>query len=394
MTLPMALRRNLARIAAAVLLLVGGAPAFAADNAAITRGAYLAIAAGCGSCHTDKKAGGAPLAGGPALKTDFGTFYGPNITPDKQTGIGNWTEDQFKRALHQGVAPGGRHLYPAFPYFYFTLLSRTDTDALFADLVEVLSAPGLPAPVKAAIGQLLALPTVFTAPLTAETIRQAVAQSGLFLEAHMREGEADQPDLKAALLNLQRALASAPSAEAPRTTRPLATPPPVREAGLTPQAAARPTVSAQDQAPVIVQHLAREVDQAVARQTLHQLASLPDGQAPSWLFELPVATPQGAAVAQFEIDRDGRQSGATDGSQAWRVRFSLDIEPLGPVHVHLRLDGERTGVTVWAERAEGLERLRGLGSELSRALPAEVIFHPGSPRRPLPENGQFVDRAL
>jgi hypothetical protein len=265
---------------------------------------------------------------------------------------------------------------------------------LFADLVEVLSAPGLPAPVKAAIGQLLALPTVFTAPLTAETIRQAVAQSGLFLEAHMREGEADQPDLKAALLNLQRALASAPSAEAPRTTRPLATPPPVREAGLTPQAAARPTVSAQDQAPVIVQHLAREVDQAVARQTLHQLASLPDGQAPSWLFELPVATPQGAAVAQFEIDRDGRQSGATDGSQAWRVRFSLDIEPLGPVHVHLRLDGERTGVTVWAERAEGLERLRGLGSELSRALPAEVIFHPGSPRRPLPENGQFVDRAL
>ena len=265
---------------------------------------------------------------------------------------------------------------------------------LFADLVEALGAPALPAPLKAAIGQLLALRTPLTGPLTAETIRQAVAQSGLFLEAHMREGEADQPDLKAALLTLQRLLAAAPSADAARVARPLATPPPVREAGLTPQAAALATLSTRDEIPVIVQHLAREVDQAVARQTLHQLASLPDGQAPSWLFELPVATPQGTAVAQFEIDRDGRRSGAAGGPEAWRVRFSIDIEPLGPVHVHLRLDGERAAVTVWAEREDGLERLRGLGPELSRALPAEVIFHPGSPRRPVPESGQFVDRAL
>jgi len=265
---------------------------------------------------------------------------------------------------------------------------------LFANLTEALASPALPAPIKAAIGQLLALQTALTAPLTAETIRQAVAQSGLFLEAHMREGEADQPDLKAALLTLQRALAAAPSADTPRTTRPLATPPPIREAGLSPQAAAPATLSARDELPAIVQHLAREVDQAVARQTLHQLASLPDGQTPSWLFELPVVTPQGTAVAQFEIDRDGRQSGAAGGGEGWRVRFSIDIEPLGPVHVHLRLDGERTAVTIWAEREDGLERLRGLGAELSRALPAEVIFHPGSPRRPLPENGQFVDRAL
>ena len=266
---------------------------------------------------------------------------------------------------------------------------------LFADLAEAFAAPGLPAPVKAAIGQLLALRTTLTAPLTAETIRQAVAQSGLFLEAHVRDGEADQPDLKAALLTLQRALSAAPSAPpAAGTTRPLPTPPPIREAGLTPQAAATATLSARDEAPAIVQQLTREVDQAVARQTLHQLASLPDGQAPSWLFELPVATPQGTAVAQFEIDRDGRQSGAAGGSEAWRARFSIDIEPLGPVHVHLRLDGERTAVTVWAEREDGLARLRGLGAELSQALPADVIFHPGSPRRPLPENGQFVDRAL
>jgi hypothetical protein len=265
---------------------------------------------------------------------------------------------------------------------------------LFANLAEALAAPALPAPIRAAIGQLLALRTPLAAPLTAETTRQAVAQSGLFLEAHMREGEADQPDLKAALLTLQRALAAAPSADAARPQRPLATPPPVREAGLTPQAVAAATLSARDEAPVIVQHLAREADQALARQTLHQLASLADGQAPSWLFELPVATPQGTAVAQFEIDRDGRQSGAPGGTEAWRARFSIDIEPLGPVHVHLQLDGERAAVTVWAEREDGLERLRSLGPELSRALPADVVFHPGSPRRPAPESGQFVDRAL
>src|SRR5579872_1089294 len=101
----MAQLRVLTLLALLVLIAAidGTTIARAADNAAITRGAYLAIAADCGACHTDKKAGGAPLAGGPALKTDFGTFYGPNITPDKQTGIGNWTEDQFKRALRSGV---------------------------------------------------------------------------------------------------------------------------------------------------------------------------------------------------------------------------------------------------------------------------------------------------
>jgi hypothetical protein len=265
---------------------------------------------------------------------------------------------------------------------------------LFADLTEALASPALPAAVKAAIGQLLALRTPLAAPITAQTIRQAVAQSGLFLEAHLRQGQADQPDLKAALQTLQRALASLPAAEAAPATRPLVTPPPVREAGLTPQAAALATLSARDEPAVIVQHLAREVDQAVARQTLHQLASLPDSATPSWLFELPVATPQGTAVAQFEIDRDGPEPGALDAPEAWRVRFSIDIEPLGPVHVHLRLDGARAAVTVWAERQDGLDRLRSLGGELSRALPAEVIFHPGTPRRPLPESGQFVDRAL
>ena len=133
MTLPMALRRNLLCLAAVVLSL-GGASAtgFAADNRAITRGAYLAIVADCGACHTDKKAGGAPLAGGPALTTPFGTFYGPNITPDKETGIGDWTEDQFKRALRMGINEHGAYMYPVFPFTSFTNLTDADASDLYA----------------------------------------------------------------------------------------------------------------------------------------------------------------------------------------------------------------------------------------------------------------------
>jgi hypothetical protein len=97
-------------------------------------------------------------------------------------------------------------------------------------------------------------------------------------------------------------------------------------------------------------------------------------------------------VAQFEIERDGPEPGAAESAEAWRVRFSIDIEPLGPVHVHLEMEGERAAVTVWAEREDGLERLRSLGGELARALPADVVFHPGAPRRPLPESGRFVDQ--
>ena len=268
---------------------------------------------------------------------------------------------------------------------------------LFADLAEALRAPDLPAPIKAAIGQLLALRTPLTGPITAETVRQALAQSGLFLEAHLLQappGEPPPQDLKAALLTLQRALAPTPAAATALVAHAPTQPPPIREAALAAQPAAPATLSAADGFPAIAQHLAREADQAMARQVLHQLASLPDGAAPAWMFELPLATPQGTALAQFEIDRDGAQPGSGHPEEAWRMRFSIDIEPLGPVHVHLRLEGERAQVTVWAEREDGLERLRSQGAELATALPADVVFHPGAPGRPLPGNGQFVDQSL
>ncbi len=94
----------------------------------MARGAYLATAAGCDNCHTDRAHGGQPYAGGLALATPFGTFYSPNITPDLETGIGRWTDAQFLRALREGVRPDGANYFPVFPYPSFTLI--TDDDAL------------------------------------------------------------------------------------------------------------------------------------------------------------------------------------------------------------------------------------------------------------------------
>lgn len=106
--------------------------AWAATPDNIARGAYLARAGDCVACHTVR--GGAEYAGGRALDTPFGRLYGPNLTPDADTGIGNWSADDFWNALHNGKSRDGRLLYPAFPYTNYTKVSRTDSDALFAYL--------------------------------------------------------------------------------------------------------------------------------------------------------------------------------------------------------------------------------------------------------------------
>jgi mono/diheme cytochrome c family protein len=108
--------------------LIGVAPklADAADAAQIARGAYLFRAGGCQGCHTDTKDGSAPLAGGRAFHTPFGIFYGPNITPDPQHGIGKWSDADFIRALRQGKSPDGSHYFPVFPYTSFTGITDQD----------------------------------------------------------------------------------------------------------------------------------------------------------------------------------------------------------------------------------------------------------------------------
>jgi mono/diheme cytochrome c family protein len=118
----------------------------------VARGATLAGAGYCATCHTTK--GGKLYAGDYAMVTGFGTIYSTNITPDPKTGIGTWSEAAFRRAMHQGVARDGSYLFPAFPYDHFTKLSDGDVAALYAYLMTrqpvraVAHADSLPFPLN------------------------------------------------------------------------------------------------------------------------------------------------------------------------------------------------------------------------------------------------------
>jgi Flagellar hook-length control protein FliK len=159
-----------------------------------------------------------------------------------------------------------------------------------------------------------------------------------------------------------------------------------------------------------MQHLLADTDAAIARQTLLQVASLPDRvdvaatqldpTAPRWNFEIPFATPQGTAMAQFEISRDGSGSEAEAARRVWRARFSLDVEPAGPVHALVSLTGERTSVRMWAERRATADQLRANVSQLSQALsraelqPGDIVVRDGAPLQSAPARaGHFLDRA-
>lgn len=102
------------------------------DFARQERGRQLAAAGDCVACHTAED--GKPFAGDRPIETPFGIIYSANITPDPETGIGAWTEEQFYRAMHEGIAANGRRLYPAFPYPWFTKVSRADVDDIRAYL--------------------------------------------------------------------------------------------------------------------------------------------------------------------------------------------------------------------------------------------------------------------
>lgn len=101
----------------------------------LERGEYLTRAADCEACHTVE--GSQPYIGGRPFTLPFGVIYSPNITPDIETGIGSWTDDEFVRALHKGIGKDGEHLYPAFPYASYTGMSREDALAIKAYLFSL-----------------------------------------------------------------------------------------------------------------------------------------------------------------------------------------------------------------------------------------------------------------
>jgi hypothetical protein len=122
---------------------------------------------------------------------------------------------------------------------------------------------------------------------------------------------------------------------------------------------------------------------------------------PRWNFEIPFVTPQGTAMAQFEISRDGGGLEVEAAKRTWQARFSINVEPAGPVHALISLSGERTSVRMWAERPQTVAQLRAGASELTHALsraelsPGDIVIREGAPPQPTPAKaGHFLDRAL
>jgi mono/diheme cytochrome c family protein len=118
-------------------LLVAGVSgaARAEESGPVADGRYQAILGDCEGCHTAP--GGKPFAGGTVLETPFGKIAAPNITPDRDTGIGSWNEADFRQALREGVSPGGKRLYPAMPYPAYASMSDADVASLWAYIRSV-----------------------------------------------------------------------------------------------------------------------------------------------------------------------------------------------------------------------------------------------------------------
>lgn len=108
------------------------------ESSLIERGRYLATAGGCKTCHTEP--GGAPFAGGVTFVTDFGVIYSTNITPH-EAGLGGWSEEDFVRAMREGVSADGTHLYPVFPYPSFATVTDDDLGAIWAYLATITPDP-------------------------------------------------------------------------------------------------------------------------------------------------------------------------------------------------------------------------------------------------------------
>ncbi len=188
-------------------------------------------------------------------------------------------------------------------------------------------------------------------------------------------------------------------------------PPPFRGAAPSAQPIAAPSLAPDAEPVAVARHLVDDADAAIARQTLLQVASLPDradvqglrpdANVPRWNFEIPFATPQGTAVAQFEISRDSGSINVDPSKKVWRARFSLNVEPTGPVHALVTLSGDRASVRMWAERPSTAAQLRANAPQLSHALreaalePGDIVIGDGAPPQPTqPSAGHFLDRAL
>jgi hypothetical protein len=331
------------------------------------------------------------------------------------------------------AAPSPRTM--AGPLLGPVLANQDGLAPLFANLRSISEgsvALTLPKPLLTLIERVLAqaIP-VERRPLGAEVLKDAVQRSGLFMESRQATTSqaASQPvppqaDLKASLVTLRDALAAVierfvptlagkPQAAlllSPQTAgAPTATAkptPPRRDGPLALQPIVEPTLAAGEKPLTIAQTLLEQTDAALDRVTLSQFASLPlDGarpdqnHAPRWLTEIPLAFHSGAAVLPLHIEKEPPRRGP-NGVEAplWRIRFALDVEPMGPLQGVVTLQGRSVGVTLWAEREETSRLLRGAAPGLEAALVdaqfenGAIDIHTGQPRVMQPTAGQFLDR--
>jgi len=254
------------------------------------------------------------------------------------------------------------------PAAQLALLAALAEPESLARLLDDLATAGaaLPKAVQATAAEIVTTQAPLTADVTAQSLREAAQKSGIFLEASLADHAPNPDDRKALLLRL---LADLPETGSPEDDR-------------------------------LVESVRRNAQGALAHIELSQSASIPKPDQPIlWSFETAALTPQGPTVAQFEISRDGGGTGGQDGEQvSWRTRFSLNLEPSGPVHAEVMLAGGRTRVTLWAERPDALSVLAASQDELTSALAeapdadVAVRFVAGAPPRPSGRAGQLLDR--
>ncbi|WP_445488814.1 flagellar hook-length control protein FliK [Rhodopseudomonas sp. RCAM05734] len=309
------------------------------------------------------------------------------------------------------------------------LLAMQTADAPIATSLPAAQTAASPAPNAAAeipaevAGHTAPVQVILTPPTPAESAARAAAGSAALtlLQEAVQANPAFAASAGKAGLSDSLMLSLLPAVTGMRTQKvdDSATvhtnipPPPLRGALPTAQPVMPATIVANAPPETTLRHLLADTDAALARQTLMQVASLPDrGDAssmridpasPRWSFEIPFAMPQGTAIAQFEISRDGGNDNPTEAAQqVWRARFSLDVEPAGPVHALVSLQGDKTSVRMWAERPATAQQLRDGASQLNQALvraelhPGDIVIRDGAPpSQPAPASaGHFLDRAL
>lgn len=276
---------------------------------------------------------------------------------------------------------------------------------------EDATPPLKPGMLAARFGSLVA--PIKTAPRPAPAARSALSpliQAGLMAEDAVTEEPPSNSQAEAR--NAVSRGYGAPAAEIARSKVP---PPPYAGGPMAGQKPTPPTPSMGQPTIDVVRGLLKGASGALARQDLMQIASLPEAQhhelespevrqpGARLNLDLPFVTPQGVAVAQFEISHDGGGSGGGaigPAERTYKARFSIDIEPLGPVHAMVTLTGARTRVSLWAERAETIARFRAGEESLAAALreaelSPEVAVHSGAPPSPggVSPLGHFVDQA-